>query len=62
MNRWLKIADAAKRVGRSERTIRRWIENGDIALHMGRLRESDLIEAEQLARSRVGRPRKKASS
>lgn len=55
--RWLTLAEAAERVGRDERTIRRWVEREELAPMMGRFREADLIATEKRMRSRVGRPR-----
>lgn len=60
MTTWLTLDDAAKRVARSRRTIRAWIHVGHLSEYLGRVRESDLIQAEKLARSRMraGRPRR----
>lgn len=55
---WLDLAQAAKRAGRSERTVRRWIEAGHIKLVLGRMREGELLEVERRMRGRRGRPRK----
>lgn len=59
MTSWLTIADAANRVSRSRRTIRAWIQAGHMTEYFGRVRETDLLEAERLARARMraGRPR-----
>jgi len=58
---YLTVAKAAELVGKSERQIRRYIEQGLLApAHPGvkRYREADVLEAERTARGRVGRPRK----
>lgn len=41
--------DAATRVGRSVRTIERWISRGLLPQTLGRIREIDLLEAESVA-------------
>lgn len=41
---------AAERVGRSVRTIKRWEERGWLTFTLGRVRESDLLDAEKQAR------------
>lgn len=51
-------AEAAQRVGRTERTIRNWERSGELTPTLGRFRESDLVEADRRMRARVGRPRK----
>jgi hypothetical protein len=43
-------AGAAVRVGRDIRTIRRWESKGWLTFTLGRVRESDLLEAEKTAR------------
>jgi len=53
---------AAKRVGRDVSTIYRWEERGEITFTLGRIRESDLLEADKRMRGRRGRPRKSAKS
>lgn len=60
MTVWLTIDDAAARVSRSRRTVRAWIQAGHIREYFGRVRETDLLEAERLARARMraGRPRR----
>lgn len=57
-DRWLTLTDAAKRVGRSERTIRNWVAWEEIKPTMKRFRESELIAVDKRMRARVGRPRK----
>lgn len=56
---WLTITDAAKRVKRSPRTIRRWIAADLLKVMMGRVKETDLLEVERQMRGRVGRPKKR---
>lgn len=60
MTTWLTLDDAAKRVARSRRTIRAWIQAGHLSEYFGRVRETDLLQAERLARARMraGRPRR----
>lgn len=60
-DRWLSLPEAAVRVGRSQRTIRRWIESRHLTPILGRVRESTLLEADALMRSKIGRPRKLSS-
>lgn len=58
---YLTIAAAAELVGKSERQIRRYVEQGLLAqVHpsVKRFREEDVRRAERTARNRVGRPRK----
>lgn len=47
---WLTLADAATRVGRSERTIRRWITTGRLRAYLGRVDEHALLLADRDAR------------
>lgn len=62
----LTISEAAKRVGRSERTIYAWIEDAHLrrydVVRDGRfvavVAEGRLLEVDRLMRSRRGRPRK----
>ncbi|MDQ1206192.1 MerR family transcriptional regulator [Microbacterium sp. SORGH_AS_0862] len=59
--RILTLAQAAKRVGKSERQIRRYIEQGllePVAPSIKRYYEQSVVKAEKESRSRVGRPRK----
>ncbi len=61
-DRWLTLAEAAERVGRTNRSIRSWVQAGHIKPMLGRVRESELLAAEKLMRSRMhgGRPRRDA--
>lgn len=56
---WHTTTDAAKRVKRSPRTIRRWIEADLLKVTMGRVKEAELLEVERQMRGRVGRPKKR---
>lgn len=58
MSRWLTRAQAATRVGRSERTIRNWVHAGVLAPRLGRFLEDDVVKADKTMRARVGRPPK----
>lgn len=57
---FLTMEQAAKRVGKTERTIRNWIRAGQITHRAGYIREDDLLEADRVMRSRRGRPQKVA--
>lgn len=53
--RWLTIDQAAKRVHRSERTIRRWISDGLLRRFPdGRVRAEHLLDVDQRMRANVG--------
>jgi predicted site-specific integrase-resolvase len=54
---WLTIPDAAVRVGRSERTVRRWLTEGRLEVHLGRVDEYALFVAERSARQARNTPR-----
>ena len=58
--RYLTLEQAAARVGRSESTIRRWVDNGLMSV-AGRIPVSNLLEFEKTMRERRGRPRKASS-
>lgn len=62
-DRWLTLAEAAERVGRTSRSIRAWVQAGHLKPMLGRVRESELIAAEKLMRSRMhgGRPKRSDS-
>ncbi|WAC65765.1 hypothetical protein OVA14_10590 [Agrococcus sp. SL85] len=55
---YLDRSAAAARVDRSERTIFRWVERGEITAIMGLFRETDLLEVDRTMRLRRGRPGK----
>ncbi len=54
---WLTLAAAAERVGRSRRTIDRWVAEGAVVPVMGRIKESALLETDRRKRESIGRPR-----
>ena len=56
--KWLTVAEAAVRVGRSERTVYRWADGGHVVILLGRVAETQLLEADRAMRRRRGRPRK----
>jgi transposase len=62
MTNWLSIEEAAKRVGRSVRTIYRWGEgeNPELRITVNRVREDELLEVDRMMRKRLGRPRKES--
>ena len=61
--RWLTMREAAERVGRSERTVKRWRQQGEFPTLMGRVRERDLLDAEARVSGRVGgRPPKETAT
>ena len=53
---------AADRVGRDVRTIRRWEAKGLLTFVLGRVRESDLLDAERQARSNRGGDRRSSKA
>ena len=57
MSVWLTRKQAAARVKRSERTIRRWEDSG-LRSFRGLFRESEVVEMDKEMRSKVGRPKK----
>lgn len=58
MKTWLTLTEAAEAAGRTERTIRNWIEAGEIEPRYGRFIRDEVLAAEQRMRRKVGRPRK----
>lgn len=59
LNGWLTIAEAAQRVGRSEVTIRRWVQREKLAMFAGRISEQSIVEtAQRVATRKGGRPPK----
>lgn len=61
MTRFLTVEQAATRVGKSVRTIGRWVDGG-LKVRVGLIREDELLETDLLMRGRRGRPRAKATS
>ena len=61
MAKIMNRADAAKRVGKTERTLYNWEERGFIRFIGGYITEQALLEADRNARGRIGRPRKEPS-
>lgn len=55
--RRLTIPQAAKRVGRGDATIRRWVRQG-LVVAAGTVDESELLEFDRVMRENRGRPRK----
>lgn len=53
-DRWLTLADAARLVGRSVRTVKAWRQQGEITVIVGRVRESDVVAAKARISGRVG--------
>ena len=49
---WLSIEECAGRVKRSKPTIYRWVGEGLVTVLAGRIRESQLLEAERAVRLR----------
>lgn len=53
--RWLTVDEAAKRVGRSARTIRRWITDDELRrFPNGKVRIEHLLDVDQRMRATVG--------
>lgn len=50
--RWLLVADAAARVARDPRTLRRWVASGDLPVKMGRVREDELLRVDREMRAK----------
>lgn len=57
MKGWLTIAEAAKRVEKSEDTIYRWGREKLVRIVGGRVLETQLLAADAMKRKAVGRPR-----
>lgn len=57
MSVWLTAPEAAKRVGKSVRTIVRWLDD-DMESQHGLIREEVLLQRDAEMRARRGRPRK----
>ena len=58
MKIWLTLAEAAEVAGRTERTIRNWVDADELKPRYGRFLREEVLAAEQRMRRRVGRPRK----
>lgn len=59
MKIWLTLAEAADVAGRTERTIRNWVDAGVLKSPVpGRFQRDAVLAAERTMRRRVGRPRK----
>ena len=59
---YLTIADAAKRVGKSERSVRNWIADKEVKVYLGRIREDDLLACDRRMRDRKRQGRPKAQA
>lgn len=59
MKIWLTLQEAADVAGRTERTIRNWVDAGVLKSPVpGRFQRDAVLAAERTMRRRVGRPRK----
>jgi len=59
MKVWLTLQEAADVAGRTERTIRNWVEAGVLETPVpGRYQRDAVLAAERTMRRRIGRPRK----
>ncbi|WP_102191514.1 helix-turn-helix domain-containing protein [Microbacterium aurantiacum] len=59
MKIWLTLSEAADVAGRTERTIRNWVDAGVLKSPVpGRFQRDAVLAAERTMRGRVGRPRK----
>lgn len=58
MKIWLTLPEAADVAGRTERTIRNWIDAGELVPRHGRFVRDEVLATEQRMRRKVGRPRK----
>lgn len=58
MKIWLTLAEAADVAGRTERTIRNWVDAEELTPRLGRFLRDDVLAAERRMRRKVGRPRK----
>lgn len=57
MKIWLTLQEAADVAGRTERTIRNWVDAGELRVRHGRYMRDEVLATERRMRSRVGRPR-----
>ncbi|MFJ6547440.1 helix-turn-helix domain-containing protein [Microbacterium sp. NPDC091676] len=60
MKIWLTLQEAADVAGRTDRTVRNWVEAGELSTRLGRFHRDEVLAAERRMRRKVGRPRKKA--
>lgn len=58
MKTWLTLGEAAQVAGRTERTIRNWVDAGELSPRQGRYMRDEVLAAEQRMRRKIGRPRK----
>lgn len=58
MKNWLTLREAAAAAGRTERTIRNWVDAGQLNPLYGRFSRDEVLKAEKRMRRKVGRPRK----
>ncbi|WP_443189886.1 helix-turn-helix domain-containing protein [Microbacterium sp. B19(2022)] len=58
MKLWLTLSEAADAAGRTERTIRNWVEADELKARHGRYLRDEVLAAEKRMRRRIGRPRK----
>lgn len=58
MKIWLTLAEAADVAGRTERTIRNWVNANELTPRHGRFMRDEVLAAERRMRGKVGRPRK----
>lgn len=57
MKIWLTLSEAAEVAGRTERTIRNWVNASEIMPQYGRFMRDEVLATEQRMRRKVGRPR-----
>ncbi|KTR76173.1 hypothetical protein NS234_12140 [Microbacterium oxydans] len=62
MKVWLTLAEAAAVAGRTERSIRNWVEAGELELRYGRFKRDEVLATEKRMRQRIGRPKKSLDS
>lgn len=62
MKVWLTLAEAAGVAGRPERTVRNWVDAGELTPRHGRYMRDQVLDTERRMRRRIGRPRKSPPS
>lgn len=62
MKIWLTLAETATAAGRTERTIRNWVEAGELEPRYGRFKRDEVLTTEKRMRKRIGRPKKSLDS